>query len=192
MVAKGVRGGRRGRILQPFNFLLAGWSGRSSLVTLTGCELDSQFWFKGNALAAAFYITELMMRLLRERESHPRLFAATRWAFDNLNSELSEVLRTFEKLLLEEIGYGLDFSHEGLTGRPIRDEVFYVFDPEQGFIESQLQEGYSGAMLLLIDRGRFSEPAVRQCAKQLLRAALEPHLGPAPLLSRRMLVGARP
>ena len=74
LVGRGVRGGRRGRALQPFTELRLGWSGRSSLGTLAGFEVEKQHWFQGNTLASAFYLTELIIRLLDEREPHPRLF----------------------------------------------------------------------------------------------------------------------
>ena len=103
LVGRGVRGGRRGRALQPFTALRLGWSGRSSLGTLAGFEVEKQHWFQGNALASAFYLTELITRLLDEREPHSRLFAGVRWALEEMDRGPSFVLRSFEKLLLEEL-----------------------------------------------------------------------------------------
>jgi hypothetical protein len=39
VVARGVRGSKRGNVLQPFNRVRTSWTGRGSLYTLTGCEL---------------------------------------------------------------------------------------------------------------------------------------------------------
>ena len=104
VVAKGVRGRRRGRDLQPFAEGRLGWTGRTSLGTLTTFEVSEQHWFQGNRLASAFYLAELLTRLLGERESHPRVFAALHWALASLADEPARVLRSFEKLLLEELG----------------------------------------------------------------------------------------
>lgn len=191
MVARSARGGRRGRTLQPFALLRAGWTGRGGLVTLTAFEVDKQYWYRGDALAAGFYVAELLMRLMPERESHPRLFAALRWVLEQLESDLEGALRRFEMVLLEELGYALDFQHEATDGRPLTAEGNYQFDPDVGFTRITTARGYSGAVLLAIGRGDLSEPGVRRTARRLLRKALAVHLGPTPLLSRRLLAGMR-
>lgn len=191
MVARSARGGKRGRTLQPFAVLRAGWTGRGGLVTLTTFEVERQHWFKGDAVAAGFYVAELLMRLMPERESHPRLFAALCWVLEHLESDLEGALRRFEMILLEELGYALDFQREAADGRPITAEGSYQFDPDLGFTRSSGTRTYSGAVLLTIGRGDFADPGVRRSARRLLRKALAAHLGPAPLLSRRLLAGMR-
>jgi DNA repair protein RecO (recombination protein O) len=185
MVAKGVRGGRRGRALQPFTAARVGWTGRSSLATLTGFEALRQHWFHGEVLACAFYLTELLNRLLGEREAHPRLYAGLEWALETLERDQVLALRSFEKLLLEELGYGLDFQLD-VDGRPIEVDSRYRLIADRGFARSK--DGYSGADLLRIGSEDFDGRKVRSTARALFRAALAPHLGPKPLLSRQMLV----
>jgi len=196
LVGRGVRGGRRGRALQPFTELRLGWSGRSSLGTLAGFEVEKQHWFQGNALASAFYLTELITRLLDEREPHPRLFAGVRWALGEMDRGPSFVLRSFEKLLLEELGYGLDFEQD-VGGDPLQPGAYYRLVPDQGF--SRLRRigadngaesrGVDGALLLEMGKGEFSDLRVRRAAKGVFGEALAGHLGPRPLLSRQLLVG---
>lgn len=190
LVGRGVRGGRRGRALQPFAELRLGWSGRSSLGTLAGFELEAQHWFQGNALASAFYLTELITRLVGEREPHPRLFAGLRWAFAELNSSPSLVLRNFEKLLLEELGYGLDFERD-MDGNPLQHGRRYRLVPDQGFalLSENGGTGVDGALLIAMGKDEFADGAVRRAAKSLFAEALAAHLGPRPLLSRQLLVG---
>ena len=192
LVGRGVRGGRRGRALQPFTELRLGWSGRSSLCTLSGFEVEKQHWFQGNSLASAFYLTELIIRLLDEREPHPRLFAGVRWALAEMMSGPSFVLRSFEKLLLEELGYGLDFERD-LEGEPLQSGRYYRLLPDQGF---QLMRdnapdgsGWPGNLLIKMGEGEFSDSAVRRAARQVFAESLARHLGPKPLLSRQLLVG---
>lgn len=192
-VAKGVRRTRRGHALQALARLNTDWSGRSSLVTLTRFEsTSSQAWLKGDAMAAGFYIAELINRLVQERESVPRLYTGACWAIDRLDdgaTELEEVLRGFEKLLLEELGYGLDFSHDAQTGLGIDKSCHYRLEPEQGFIysENSEQKAYPGSALLDIAEGNFSNKSSRKAGKRIFRECLAPHLGPKPLMSRRLL-----
>ena len=192
-VAKGIRGNRRGRILQPFANLQVSWVGKASLVTLTGFEASKQIWLNGDRLTAGFYVTELVTRLVGERESFPRLYAAVVWAIDSLaesSLELELILRSFEKLLLEELGYGLDFSKDSVTGQAVDPEQLYTMDPAVGFQQSS-HGPYAGSTLLAIHAESFSEKSVKRAAKRIFRQALAAHLGPTPLMSRRLLLGGR-
>lgn len=187
LVGRGVRGGRRGQSLQPFAILRLGWTGRSTLGTLSGFEVEQHYWFRGNRLASAFYLTELITRLLGEREPHPRLFAGLKWALESMDSGPSRVLRSFEKLLLEELGYGLDFERD-VDGLALQAGTSYRLVPDQGFLVDP--GGYDGAALLGIGREAFDDRQVRQAAKRVFAEALAIHLGPRPLLSRRLLVSS--
>ena len=184
LVARGARGSRRGRSLQPFSLLRVGWSGRTALGTLNGYDVIKQHWLKGRELASAFYLCELVTRLLGERESHPRVFAALVWAFEHLTDDLELVLRSFEKRLLEDIGYGLDFYRD-VQGVHLQPDETYVLEVDQGFRISP--GGIPGSALLAIGSDDFSRTEVRRAAKRIFREALAAHLGPAPLNSRRLL-----
>lgn len=186
IVARGVRGSRRGRAIQPFCKVLLGWSGRSGLVTLTGYELQKQYWFQGNPLAGAFYLAELITRLVDEREAHPRLYAGLEWALQRIQESPVLVLRSFEKLLLEELGYGLDFQRD-LNGLPLEAGRRYRLLVDRGFVAAE--EGHEGGLLLRIGDENFADPDVRRAARTLFREALAARLGPKPLQSRRLLIG---
>jgi DNA repair protein RecO (recombination protein O) len=185
MVAKGVRGGRRGRALQPFTVARLGWSGRTSLGTLTGFEPEAQYWYQGNVLACAFYLAELLVRLVAEREPHPRLYAGLAWSLEHLDRRPTAVLRSFEKLLLEELGYGLDFGRD-VNGELIAEDRRYRLVVDEGFFPEE--RGVSGAALQAIAEDDYASESVRQAAKSIFREALAHHLGPRPLTSRQLLV----
>ncbi|HEX7035782.1 MAG TPA: DNA repair protein RecO [Pseudomonadales bacterium] len=191
LVARGLRGGRRGNVLQPFNRVRVGWSGRGNLATLTGCELTRHAWLTGNALAAAFYVIELITRLLPEREAVPELYAAVCWALERLeqpDAPVDVTLRIFERRLLEELGYGIDFDREAETGEPIVDEASYAFRPDAGFLRSPPGErAHPGAVLRAIAAEDYSSRAARVAARRIFRTALRPLLGERPLASRRLL-----
>lgn len=185
VVAKGVRGNRRGRALQPFTVARLGWSGRTALGTLTGFEVDTQYWYRGNVLACAFYLAEILVRLISEREAHPRVFAGLAWSLEHLERRPGEVLRNFEKLLLEEIGYGLDFVRD-VNGDLIVDDRRYRLVVDAGFAPEA--HGVRGAVLEAIGNDDYTSVGVQQAAKSIFREALSHHLGPKPLTSRRLLV----
>lgn len=191
LVARGLRGGRRGNVLQPFNRVRVGWSGRGNLPTLTGCELARHAWLTGNALAAAFYVIELVTRLLPEREAAPEVFTAVCWTLERLEAPDAPVgvtLRLFERRLLEQLGYGIDFERDAESGEPIVAEADYLFRPDAGFLRSAPGERtYTGAVLGAIAAEDYESAAARVAARRIFRAALQPLLGERPLASRRLL-----
>jgi DNA repair protein RecO (recombination protein O) len=195
VVARGVRGSKRGNVLQPFNRVRTSWTGRGSLYTLTGCELVRHAWLSGNPLAAGFYVLELVTRLLPEHETMPAVFVAACWALERLesNDEPADlVLREFEKLLLEELGYGLDFSRDADSGAPIQADARYALHADSGFVLSAGDgRGYSGRALLDIAASTYDARETRLAAKKIFRAALRPLLGNRPLASRRLLTRRR-
>ncbi len=189
VVARGARG-KRGSILQPFNRVRVSWSGKGSLQTLTGCELTGHAWLSGTPLASGFYVIELVNRLLAEHESAPDVYTASCWALERLEAgdPPDVVLRVFEKLLLDALGYGLDFSRDAETGEPLRADLEYVLHPESGFVAALGgARGYSGAVLADIASARFQTRDARVAAKKIFRQALAPLLGSRPLASRRLL-----
>lgn len=194
VVARGARGGKRGNVLQPFNRVRVSWSGRGSLYTLTGCELTRHTWLTGNALAGGFYVLELVSRLLPERESAGGIFAGACWTLDHLQSgeaPVDAVLRVFEKRLLEELGYGLDFHTDAQSGEPIRGDCRYLLYPETGFVATSTGRGYPGSVINDIAADRYQARSTRVAARRIFRQALRPLLGDRPLASRRLIRRAR-
>ena len=195
-VANGARGRRkgtsRGTELQPFNQLALAWSGRGSMVTLTSSEGVSHPWLQGEPMAAAFYVVELIMRLLAENESAPRLFAATVWAIDSLSAgdpTTEVVLRSFEKLLLEELGYAVDFGSDADLGTVLDPQVSYALVLERGFVAAaNEQDVFAGSDLLAIGNDDYSLVSTRRAAKRIFRRLLDAQLGPKPLTSRLLLL----
>ncbi len=192
VVARGRRQAKRGHALQPFHEGSVGWRGRGNLMTLTHHEPVKGRWLTGNAVAAAYYVAELVMRLTREWEPQPRLFTGVQWVLRRIDElgappEVASSLRQFEKLLLEELGYGFDFAHDALSGAAINGNSWYRLEAETGFISAAAHEGHLGQTLLDIDQGCYENPETRRAAHRIFRDALAVHLGPKPLISRRLL-----
>jgi DNA repair protein RecO (recombination protein O) len=190
--ARGARGSKRGSALQPFNRLRVSWTGRGPLYTLTGWESTQHAWLPAAALASGFYLLELLTRALPEQEGAPAVFAGTCATLDHLlaaDEAQDVVLRRFEKLLLEELGYGLDFSRDADSGEPLAPDENYALHVDSGFVRSA--RGYPGQVLLDIGMDQYESRHTRLAAKKIFRQALLPLLGSRPLASRRLLTRQR-
>ena len=196
VVAKGLKSSAKARQnwragLQPGNLLLLSWSGRGELKTLSDVQLNSRFTLKGDALYCAFYVNELLQRLLHPFDPQPDVFSLYGQCLLGLSGDPKPepVLRRFEFALLNELGYGVDFS--ALDNCRLQSVGFH---PEQGFLApEQLPPGcpqFSVTGLQRVARGDFDATSLK-LAKQLTRLALSPLLGGQPLNSRKLFMQGR-
>ncbi|MCK9512633.1 MAG: DNA repair protein RecO [Pigmentiphaga sp.] len=113
MVAKGAR--RPTSSLRPalaqFQPLSLSWSGAGEVKTLIRIEWCAPLRVYGGAAAmSAWYMNELLIRLLPREDPHPALYDA----YDTALRQLAEggraagALRRFEWILLRETGYGVE------------------------------------------------------------------------------------
>ncbi len=195
LVARGVRSAKskqRGE-LQALRPLRLSWLSRGELGTLTGVESDGRSErLQGAALYSAFYLNELLMRLLARQDPHPTLYRLYRDSLQRLAQEtdVEPVLRVFEKRLLEELGYGLLLDHEVQTGAALDAAAYYDYQLESGpvpVVDAQAAGFvFRGSSLLALADERLDTPQVRQDAKRLIRSALNLYLGNKPLKSREL------
>ncbi|OZI24826.1 DNA repair protein RecO [Bordetella genomosp. 7] len=112
LVAKGAK--RPYSVLRPvlsaFQPLTLSWSGAGEVKTLTRAEVAGLRPLAGTALMSAWYMNELLLRLLPREDAHPTLFDAYDTALHQLasGSRAAGALRRFEWTLLRETGYGID------------------------------------------------------------------------------------
>ncbi len=113
LVAKGAR--RPTSSLRPvlanFQPLSMSWSGAGEVKTLVRAEWTSALRvYTGPAMMSAWYMNELLLRLLAREDPHPLLYDAYDTALANLAAGVraAAALRRFEWTLLRETGYGLD------------------------------------------------------------------------------------
>lgn len=203
LVSKGARrrsrGGSSAALLQPFVPLLLSFSGRSEMKTLTQVEAAGPaFALHGERLFSAMYLNELLMRLLHRHDPHPQLFARYGDALAELVAAvvIEATLRRFELGLLDELGYHLSLSEDGLSGEGLEAGGWYHYEAEHGLVAAlpgsdPARPAYAGADLLALARGEFEGPA-RGTARRLLRQVLAQHLGDAPLRSRDLFRGRHP
>jgi DNA repair protein RecO (recombination protein O) len=198
--AQAARGPRsRFASLQPFRALLLSWSGRGEAPQLTGAETTAAApGLPAGCLMSAFYLNELLLKLVTRHDPHPQLFDQYELTLGQLGQPpgADAALRRFEARLLEFIGYGLNLAAEADTGSPVRGDAYYHFQPGvHGVVIAE--PGSSGAIgggvlqRLAAGAGFDSDTELRQ-ARSLMRAALDHCLEGRPLSTRavaRSLLG---
>lgn len=213
VMAKGARRPRSAlrAVLLQFQPIDFAFSGRNELKTLVRAEWHAGVPLpQGRALLIAFYLNELLMRLLAREDPHPGLYdgyldtlaafaeadaraAAAPDAPVTTESRHEPALRRFEWLLLQEIGYAPDLARDR-KGQPIDPASHYRIVAgewmavDEPTAESPRPDVYSGTALRGIAGGRYDGPGVLAQAKRLSRQVLAEHLEGAPLSTRRILV----
>ncbi len=178
LVARGVQSPKRQVLraaLQPlqhirFDAVMAG-----ELAQLRSAEaLDAAPQLSGDAILAAFYVNELVLRLAPRQDPLPELDAAYARTRARLASDasLAWTLRRFERDLLGALGLGFELYVDG-DGEPIDPAARYRLDPEHG------------PRRLLSDRGQ-SERSAAATGSALLALAADERPGPADLASLRL------
>lgn len=184
-------------LLSPFAPLALGWSGRNEIKSLVRVEwLGGLAPLRGDGLLAAFYLNELLVRLLQRGDPHPPLFGSYLQTLRELEAEgvaREAVLRAFELDLLREMGYAPALDH-GVDGEPIAGHGWYRVDPQRGFVpaEAQIDEScVRGASILALARGDLATPQVAADCKAVLRQLIRYHLNGQPLNTRRIFKDLR-
>lgn len=199
-IANGTRGSRKGasKKLQTFVPLAAHWRGRNELKTLVSAEPSGAVpYWGGRTLYIGLYINELMTRLLPEHDPHPELFDNYVELLRALpgTADVEPLLRCFELVLLEQLGYGIALGIEAISGAAMDAQSWYRFVAEDGFLLASNSAGgnvgniFKGADLQAMAFGNYGSEDVRRTAKRLLRIALDAHLGGRPLRSREFFRG---
>jgi len=194
LVAKGARKPKNHQrsLLQPFQLLSINWQGRGGLKTMTGAEsIGTSHFLKSDHLYGGLYINELFLHLLAIEDVAEYLFDQYHCLLNDLSRQvaLEPVLRQFEFIFLQELGYGIDFNVDAHTGESISSDKNYLYYPAQGFIKTDLVSGdhgiqFSGEILNKIVRNESSNTDVLKASKQLTRATIDFLLEGKPLKSR--------
>ncbi|ABG42212.1 DNA replication and repair protein RecO [Paraglaciecola sp. T6c] len=192
-VVKGVRGSKSDKksLLQPFQPLLIGVSGRSELKNLQQVEsTGAMIRLAGQALYCALYLNEVLNRVLADEIPHPEIFVLYQQSMHALvaQTNFEPVLRSFELGLLDALGYGIDLTHDADTGQPVADNGYYRIVPELGCVyqgDIRLSGCYSGQSLLNVASENWDKDSLL-AAKHITRTTLGELLGSKPLMSREL------
>ena len=174
-------------LLQPFTPILVSLSGKTTLQKLTLVEANGRsLLLKKFALYSAFYINELLIKLLPERAACPELFTLYNQSIHSLASEtdLEKTLRIFERFLLNELGEAIDFS-----SLKVCQSEYVQYIPSLGFKEASKQypyPTYSITDMMAIADNQIETKETRRCYKLLMRQSIEFLLGDKTLHSRKL------
>jgi len=198
LMSRGSRGAksRLKSILQPFRPLLIGWSGKGEMPTLTAAEPQAvnALNLSGKALPSAFYINELIIKLLHKHDVNERIYYLYESIIRLLSDkhEIEPVLRSFEKQLLEELGFGLNLSINAESGEAVIESEEYAYYLEHGSVNVKniYDESYilklSGKSLLELNTNTLSSAQSLKDAKRLMRVILNYYLEGKPIKSREL------
>lgn len=177
-------------------------SGKSELKNFTKLEILNQpVFFHGDAFFAGFYLNEILLRLCPLEEAMLRTFEQyqlTLLQLQQLASHesaalfLRQILRQFEHVLLQELGYAIDFSVDASQQEvlPLRH---YQFQLNDGFIpvaqasRSTIAGSLIATMQSYQDEQDFSHEQLQLLGK-LYRQMISSLLGDRPLKSRQLWI----
>lgn len=177
--------------LRPFQRLLVSWIGKSEAGQLTAAEIEGEFTqLPPPRLMSGFYLNELLLKLTQRYDPHPELFdcyAGTVSALSAGHAEAAQ-LRRFEKRLLEELGYGVDYSRTD-GGEQVTAGGFYRVRPQGAVLrcEADAPDAVSGSSLIELSIESFENAAAMRDAKKILRASIEACLDGRALGSREVM-----
>lgn len=196
LVAKGAKRPHsklRG-VLQTFQPLSVGWSGKAEVRTLIAAEwVGGLLPLEKSALLCGFYLNELLVKLLARDDPHPALFDHYVSALNQLahDEPAAIVLRKFERALLKETGVSGDWQICTTTRKPLIADTNYVFDPERGPRPARASDTWpqvTGQTLLDMECEDYSNATTQMQSKFLMRFLLAHHLNGAPLNTRQILI----
>jgi DNA repair protein RecO (recombination protein O) len=181
-------------VLQTFQPLAVGWTGKSEVRTLTTAEwVGGMLPLEKSALLSGFYLNELLVKLLARDDPHPALFDHYVATLNQLahDEPAPIVLRKFELALLKETGVAANLTLCARTGEDVEVERTYVVDPELGprpAFPADTAPRVSGKTLLDMEHEDYGDPVTQSQSKFLMRYLLAHHLGGAPLNTRQILI----
>ncbi len=186
-VARGAkRAGSHFRgLLTSFSPLKIGFTGQNEVKNLMRAQwLGGFFPIEGEALFSAFYVNELLIRLLPREDPMPELFSSYAKVLEKLadpQANHTVALRTFELELMERLGYGLPMTGEpwywdGEELKPWSEEV----------IESDRHLVIDADMIRKLHDKDFRSKQTLAFAKVLMRKMIAHYAGDKPLNTRRI------
>jgi DNA repair protein RecO (recombination protein O) len=207
LVAKGVKRPSSSfrPILLPLQPLHLAFGGDAEIKTLKAAEWQGGHVMPtGDALLSGYYLNELLLTLLARDDPHPVLFDVYANVVKVIASEHGEVLqaalRTFELLLLREIGLLPQLDLQTMTLHPLQPHQSYTLVPEGGLRQAHADDkaylsGEQWVDLQEALQGHAPFTAtLRACAqvmaelKPQLRNLLHYHCGVKTLRTRQMMI----
>ncbi len=217
-IAKGARrpkSAQRG-LLVPFQPLALSWFGRGEVKTLKAAEPSGPALpLAGPSLLSAFYLNELLLKLIHRDDPHEKLWAAYDEAVASLRGRsrraagvpglvaaepgvgesraIEPVLRRFELAMLRELGYAAQLGRDAAAGAAIDPDREYWYVLERGPVlatgaaERADAVRLSGLTLVHLARGQFDDARTAGEAKSLMRMLIHHCLAGQELATRAIV-----
>lgn len=217
-IAKGARrpkSAARG-VLVPFQPLALAWFGRGEVKTLKSVEpAGPALPLAGPSLLSAFYLNELLLKLIHRDDPHEALWAAYDEAVAGLRERsrraagvpglvaaepgvgearaIEPVLRRFELAMLRELGYAAQLGRDAAGGDAIDPDREYWYVLERGPVlatgtaERADAVRLSGLTLVHLARGQFDDARTAGEAKSLMRMLIHHCLAGQELATRAIV-----
>ena len=199
LLARGVQGPKKQLLraaLQPLQSIRLDAVMTGELAQLRRAESqDAAPRLHGQAMLAAFYVNELVLRLAPRHDPLPELHHA----YGQVRGQLADAaglawtLRRFERDLLDALGFGFDWTSSA-DGQPIDPAARYRLDPQEGPLRLLSERSAAerrglatGAALLALAAGAAAAAADLASLRPQMRAVLLHHLGGRGLKSWEML-----
>ena len=121
VVAKGARKPKSPlrSVLTPASLFSVSFSGKTDLKNLNACELLNHYSLSMPvSFNSIIYVNELLIKATEKEDPHEEIFNQYQLLYEGLSgkkerNEIEVFLRSFELVLLQELGYGIDLSFDG-------------------------------------------------------------------------------
>jgi DNA repair protein RecO (recombination protein O) len=181
--AKGARSATRKpgaevlAIGQQYQFALAG---NAEMLQLRRFEYTHFVpMLSGAGSLSIMYVNELLLNLLPRGDRYQRLYQNYFSLISSLHcaTSIAFELRCFERTLLDELGYGIDFECD-TDGETIQADALYRLDAQQGFVKTPATSLHpiSGETILAFQnalRAASQTAAMRNLMRQLIAFHLD-------------------
>ena len=177
-------------------------TGKSELKNFTKLEiLNHPIFFYGDAFFSGFYLNELILRLCPLEEVMPETFKQYHITLSHLqtlaqqetpNAFLKQILRQFEHVLMQELGYAIDFNNDSHQNE-ILPQQKYQFQLNDGFIpvahsSNATLTGEQIHSMMGHEKGTDFNAEQLQLLNKLYRQMITSLLGDRPLKSRQLWI----
>lgn len=192
-------------VLLPLQPLQIAFGGDAEIRTLKSAEWQGGYTMPmGDALMSGYYVNELLLNLLARDDPHPRLFDYYAQVVHMISSEHGELLqaalRSFELLLLVELGLLPLLNVQTLSFIAVEPAGMYVLAPEAGMRMKMPQDKHAltgqqwSALQQALEQPLPFSGLLALCAhglgalKPQLRHVLQYHCGTSNLRTRQMVL----
>ncbi len=170
-----------GQSFQPFTPALLTCARGNTMFSLRQLDVqDKLLLTHPQTMMLGLYLNELLLKLVPVRVKSIRLFHLYADTLVQLSKKISgqeahdNILRRFEILLLEIIGYGLQLEHNAQTGQPLQANALYCYKPGTGpvhYIADAHRELPICRGSTLLALSKHSDHSFSECDTQTLQEA---------------------